>query len=441
MNRFTILVLGLTAALSVPACAQAPWKLEDCIHYAIEHNLNIRQQEAQRQQSEVQLNTARWSRLPQVAADAGHSFHFGKSLQANNTYQNVNSQNTSMSLGASIPLFTGFQISSNIALARLDLKAATEDLNQAREDISIQVASAYLQVLFNQELAEVARKQLQLSRLLAERKKAFYDNGKASEAEWREAEARTAQDELSSVQADNNRQLALLELSQLLELESPDSFHIALPQEDNGTQCPPLLPPAEIYQEALNNKPAIKAARYRLEGAEKSIRIAQSALYPQLSLNAGLSTNYYKMSKFDNPSFGRQFKDNFSQYIGLQLHLPIFNRLNTRNQIRTARIQRTSLEWQLEESKKKLYKEIQQAYYNAVGAAARYESSRTADKAAQTSFLLTQEKYKEGKANATEYNESRTSWMKAVSERIQAKYDYLFRTKILDFYRGVPLKL
>ena len=156
---------------------------------------------------------------------------------------------------------------------------------------------------------------------------------------------------------------------------------------------------------------------------------------------AGLSTNYYNVSGRENGNFGAQLRDNFSQYIGLSLSIPIFNRFSTRNQVRSARIQQSNLNWQLEESKKTLYKEIQQAYYNALGAESKLQSSRTADEAAEASFLLMKEKYANGKANATEYNEARTNWMKAVSDRIQAKYDFIFRTKILDFYKGVPLTL
>ena len=140
-----------------------------------------------------------------------------------------------------------------------------------------------------------------------------------------------------------------------------------------------------------------------------------------------------------NNSFGSQLKDNFSQYIGLTLSVPIFNRFSTRNRVRSARVQEILQNWQLEDSKKTLYKEIQQAYYNAVNAISKYESSKTADEAAKASFTLLKEKYALGKANATEYNESRTAWMKTVSDRIQAKYDYIFRVKLLDFYQGKPL--
>lgn len=439
-SKTTIFTLFTLAFIS-PALSQEKWDLEKCISHAIENNLSIKQQEATKDQSDVELNTAKWSRLPNLSSSASHSFNFGRSLQANNTYQSLNTQNTSFGLNTSIPLFTGMQIPNNIALAKLNLKAAIEDLNKAKEDISIQVAQAYLQVLFNEELAGVAHAQVELSQEMLMQKEEYFKNGKASEAEWYEAKARVAQDQLSAVQADNNLKLALLDLSQLLELPSPDNFGIVSPDINLDKYFDKISSPSEIYNEAILSKPSIKAAQYRLEGAERSVKIAKSAYYPQLSFGAGINTNYYNVSGKVNNGFGVQLKDNFSQYLGFQLSIPLFNRFSTRNQVRSAKIRKITLNWQLEESKKTLYKEIQQAYYNAVGAESRFESSVTADKAAEASFNLMKEKYSEGKANATEYNESRTAWMKAVSEKIQAKYDYIFRTKILDFYRGVPLSL
>lgn len=432
----TIAVLSAGSAM-----AQKQWNLKQCIEYAIEHNLTIKQQEAAKDESAVDLNTAKWSRLPDLNGSASHSFNFGRSLQMDNTYQQLNTQNTGLNLSTSIPLFTGMQIPNQIALSKLNLKAAVEDLNKAKEDISIQVTSAYLQVLFNEELAKVAHEQVALSEEMLKQKTAFFKVGKASEAELYEAKSRAAQDQLSAVQADNEYRLALLDLSQLLELPTPEGFGIVSPSIDEDKDFSILTSPADIYSEALLIKPSIKAAQYRVEGAQKSIRIAQSGYYPQLSLGAGIATSYYNVSGRENGNFGSQLRDNFSQYIGLSLNIPIFNRFFTRNQVRKARIQQTTLNWQLEDAKKALYKEIQQAYYNAVNAESKFESSRTADEAAKASFNLMKEKYANGKATSTEFNEARTNWLKAVSDRIQAKYDYLFRTKILDFYKGVPLTL
>ena len=439
MKRIYVISLLLTTGLSIQA--QEIWDLKRCIDYAIEHNLSIKQQEDIQQQNEIEVSTAKWNRLPNLNGGVSHSFNFGRSIQADNTYKSLNTQNTGLNLSTSVPLFTGMQLTNNIALAKLNLKAAVEDLNKAKEDISIQVTSNYLQVLFNKELSKIAHEQVMLSKEILSQKEAFFANKKISKADLYEAKSRVAQDELSAVQAENNYKLSLLDLSQLLELPNPDEFEIVVPETDTLVNADILMSPVDIYAEAIAVKPAVKAAQYRLESAQKNIRIAQSAYYPQLSLSAGLSTNYYNVSGRENGHFGAQLRDNFSQYIGFSLSVPIFNRFATRNRVRNARIQQHSFNLQLEEVKKNLYKEIQQAYYNAINASTQYASSRTANQAAQLSFNLMKEKYIVGKANSTEYNEARTIWMKAISDFIQAKYDHLFRCKILDFYRGIPLNI
>ena len=434
-----VLSVCLIMASGLSIQAQKAWSLQQCIEHAITHNLSIKQKEAARDQSAVELNTAQWSRLPNLNGNVGQSFNFGRAIQADNTYGNRNTRNTNFSVGTSIPLFTGMQIPNNIALSKLNLKAATEDLNKAKEDISIQVASYYLQVLFNEELVKIAQRQVELSQEQLDRKVTFFKNGKASEAEVYEAKSRVVQDEYSLVQAQNNHQLALLDLSQLLELPTPENFQIETPNvEAFSTQ---LSLPDEVYAQALLNKPAIKAAQYRLEGAAKSIRIAQSAWYPQLSFGAGIGTNYYSITGIENASFGSQWHQNMNKYLQFSLSIPLFNRFATRNRVKSARIQRNALAWQLEESKKALYKEIQQAYYNARAAESQYQSSQTACQSAEVSFKLMSEKYANGKATATEYNEMRATWMKALSEQVQARYDYLFRSKILEFYQGKQLTL
>lgn len=433
------LLTACLMAITFGTQAQEAWTLKQCISHAIEHNLSIKQKEAACSLSEVELNTARWSRLPNLSGNVGQSFNFGRALQSDNTYGNRNTLNTNFSLGTSIPLFTGMQIPNNIALSKLNLKAATEDLAKAKEDVSLQVASYFLQVLFNEELAKVARNQVKLSQEQLDKKVAFFKNGKASEAEVMEAKSRLAQDELSAVQAENNFQLALLDLSQLLELPSPENFHISMPEiKDFSTE---LTLPEEVFAQALMNKPSIKAAQYRLEGAEKSIKIAQSGYYPQLSFGAGIGTSYYRLSGIQNADFGTQWEQNMNKYLQFSLSIPLFNRFQTRNRVKSARIQHQTLSWQLEESKKALYKEIQQAYYNALASESKYKSSLSASESAEASFKLMSEKYANGKASATEYNEMRTAWMRALSDGIQAKYEFIYRSKILDFYKGIPLTL
>ena len=430
--------------ISIGGKAQERWSLRRCIDYAIEHNINIRRTANAVEQSAVEANSAKWARLPNLNGSAGQSWNWGRTQTAvknedtgdySTVYVNTSSQGSNLNLSTSIPLFTGLQIPNQYALAKLNLKAATADLAKAQEDIAINVASAYLQVLFNQELQQVAESQVELSLQQQARITRLADMGKASMAEVAEAKARVAQDQMTAVQARNNYELALLDLSQLIELESPEGFLLESPDVSFALQQ--LTPPDEIYQTALVNKPAIQAAEYRLEGSKHSIRIAQSAYYPQLNLNGSLGTNYYSTI---NRTFRQQMGDNFSKYVGLSLSVPIFNRFSTRNRVRTARLQRDNYALQLTETKKTLYKEIQQAWYNAVAAESKYSSSHTAAEAGAESFRLMSEKYENGKANAVEYNEAKQNLMRAQSDELQAKYEYLFRSKILDFYKGETIE-
>ncbi|MBR0042379.1 MAG: TolC family protein [Bacteroides sp.] len=430
--------------ISIGGKAQERWSLRRCIDYAIEHNINIRRTANAVEQSAVEANTAKWARLPNLNGSAGQSWNWGRTQTAvknedtgdySTVYVNTSSQGSNLNLSTSIPLFTGLQIPNQYALAKLNLKAATADLAKAQEDIAINVASAYLQVLFNQELQQVAESQVELSLQQQARITRLADMGKASMAEVAEAKARVAQDQMTAVQARNNYELALLDLSQLIELESPEGFLLESPDVSFALQQ--LTPPDEIYQTALVQKPAIQAAEYRLEGSKHSIRIAQSAYYPQLNLNGSLGTNYYSTI---NRTFRQQMGDNFSKYVGVSLSVPIFNRFSTRNRVRSARLQRDNYELQLTETKKTLYKEIQQAWYNAVAAESKYSSSHTAAEAGAESFRLMSEKYENGKANAVEYNEAKQNLMRAQSDELQAKYEYLFRSKILDFYKGESIE-
>lgn len=435
----TKLIIVALLAFATGASAQQTWSLQDCIRYAIEHSLNIRKQEIAKQQQEIELNTAKLSRLPNLNGSASQSFNFGRGLNDENTYTDRNTQNTSFGLNTDVPLFTGLQIPNNIALSKLNLKAATEDLRKAKEDIGIEVTSSFLQVLFNEEIYKVALGQVSLSKEQASRLERLGEVGKASIAEVYEAKARLAQDEMSAVQTDNNRKLALLDLTQLLELPSPDHFSVTAPREETDIKVLPV--PETVFNQAVTTKPGILAAQYRVEGARKNIRIAQSSYYPQLSLGAGLNTEYYHLEGIENRTFRYQLDNNFSKYVGFTLKVPLFNRMETRNRVKIARLQHITQSIQLEETKKGLYKEIQQAYYNALAAQAKYTSSRTAVEANQAAFRLMNEKYNEGKASFVEYNEIKQNLMKATSEQIQAKYDYLFRNKILDFYKGVDLAL
>lgn len=424
----------------LPLSAQKQWTLRECCDYAVSHNISVKQQENQLRQRELQLETARASRLPDLSASAGQNFSFGRGLTAQNTYTNTNTSSTSLSLGTSVPLFTGFQIPNQIKLNQLNLESATADLEKAKNDIRTQVAQAYVQILYDMEILDVARRQISIDSMQVARLQSLVDNGKASGAELSQQQATLAQSNLTATQADNNLQLAILALTQLLELPTPDGFSVVRPtiQDIQINQNTPMSPDA-IYAEALTVKPEVQSAQLAVTAADRSVDIAKAGNYPTLSLSGGMGTNYYTTSGFKNDGFSSQLKNNFSQYIGLNLNIPIFNRYQTRNSIRSARIDRENQLLQLDNTKKVLYKEIQQVYYNAVAAIAKCKSSEQAVHSAEDAFMLMQAKYENGKANITEFNESKNSYLRAESDLVQARYEQLYQQALIQFYRGREL--
>lgn len=412
------------------------WSLRKCVDYAIEHNISIKQRENVKRQQQLQLSNAKNSRLPNLDGSVSQNFSFGRGLTSDNTYTNKSTSSTSFSLGTSVPLFTGLRIPNMIKLNQLNLEASTADLEKAKNDISVQVAQAYVQILYSMEITDVARRQVSIDSMQVVRLQAMIDNGKASEAELAQQKATLAQGRLTATQAQNQYEQAVLTLTQLLELPSADKFTVERPKVGDIDSNNEKYSVEAIYAEALGVKPEVRAEELRLKGSEYNINIARSGWYPQLSLSAGLGTNYYKTSGFKGESFSDQMKNNFSQYIGLNLSVPIFNRFQTRNSVRSAKIERETQQLQLDNVKKSLYKEIQQACQAANAASAKYASSIEAGKSSNAAFRLMQAKYENGKANITEFNEAKNNLMKAESDLAQAKYEYVFQTTLVDFYRG-----
>ena len=435
-----LLLMPLAATMTVRA--QGAWTLEQCCEYAVEHNIGLKQKENQKRQQELQLSNERNQRLPDLNASVGENLSFGRGLTADNTYTNTNTSSTSFSLGTSVPLFTGWRIPNQIRMSRLNLEAATEELEKARNDIRLQVAQEYVQVLYGMELLSVARRQVAIDSAQVVRLEKMLAAGKASEAQLSQQLSAMAQSRLTETQADNNLQLALLSLTQLLELDSPEGFAIArIDSADLDVTMSPLSTALidEVLDQALAAKPEIRSGQLRLKAAEHSIDIARAGLYPTLSFSAGLGTNYYTTSGFKADPFGRQIKNNFSQYLGLSLNIPIFNRFQTRNSIRSAKIDRENHALELDNAKKSLRKEIQQVFYNTVAARQKVISCQQACKASEDAFRLTQAKYEQGKSTITEFNEAKNNMMKTASDLTQARYECLYQHALIKFYRGQQL--
>lgn len=431
---------GQAAPQAAAPAPGTPWSLDDCIGYALHNNISVQQRALQVEQNEVELSTAKYSRLPDLSASIGGDASFGRVLQSDNTYTDNNQTSGSLNVSTSIPVFQGLRINRQIKGGKLDLAAAIQDLERAREDVSINVMTLYLQVLYSRELAEVSERQLELSTQQAVRSRELVAAGKQPESARYESEALQANDELNLTQARNDLRLALLNLSQALNRESAAGFDIVAPELDSLTLASlhNLGTADEVYAYAAENRPHIKAERLRLESSENSVLIAKSSLYPSISLSGGYGTGVYSA---DSDKFWAQMRHNSREYVGLSMNIPIFNRRATRNNIRSAKLSARNQQLTLTDAEQSLRKEIEQAWYNADAAYGKYRSADAALASAKVAFAYEQQKADAGRSTVFDFNDAKTRMEKAESELVQAKYEFVFRSKILDFYRGRPLQL
>ena len=414
-----------TALAALPAPGAA-WTLDDCIGYAQRNNISVQQRALQVEQQQTSLSTARFSRLPNLNASIGTDFSFGRTLAADNTYRSDNQTSGSVSVAASMPLFEGLRINREIKGSKLDLAAAVADLDRAREDVAVNIMTLYLQVLYSREMVGIAERQLALSTEQTARSRELVDTGRQPESTYYESEALRANDALSLTQARNDLQLALLDLSQALNRESAAGFDIATPRLDSVTLASmhALGSADEVYAMAVEERPHVRAERLRLASAENSVEIARSALYPSLSLSGGYGTGIYSR-----------------EYVGLSLSIPIFNRRATRNNIRLAQLSLRNQQLMLTDAEQTLRKQIEQAWYNADAAYAKYVSASAALESARVAFSYEEQKAAAGRSTVYDFHDAKTRMEKADSEAAQAKYEFVFRQKILDYYRGRPLTL
>ncbi|MDR0824652.1 MAG: TolC family protein [Prevotella sp.] len=440
------IIISSMLCLSLLAQAQKKWTLRECVNYAIENNIDLKQQSLSVKNAEIELSTSKNSRLPDLSAGIGQNFNFGRSPNmATGVYEENKASSSSLYLSSNTPLFTGFRIPNQIKADELDLYAATEGLKKAKENLELQIASYYLETLFKKEILKVYKEQVDYSNQQVERTKILCEEGKLPVSQLYDIKAQLARDELNVTMAENDLSLTLLNLSQALNLAASGDFDIEEPNLGDViyNNISSVIPPEQVYKIALGIKPHVKEAEYKLQSSEKMLKVAQSGYWPTLSLGLSYNNgfNHIYNEGVNNESISRQLRNNQREAIGFSLSIPIFNRFQTRNQVRSARLNIENQTLALDNVKLALYKEIQQAYQSAVAAQAKYNSTGKAYEAAEESFKYARERYEIGKSTVFEFNEAKTKLLSSKSEQIQAKYDFLFRSKILDFYQGNPIDI
>ncbi len=428
MKRF-ITALWLVAVFFQVNAAEK-WSLDSCINYAISHNISVRNAMVDRSSAELGVTEAKDAFLPQAQAQASQSFNFGRGLTAENTYANRNTSQTGWSVGVSLPLFQGLSAVRQLDYSRAYLKTVAEQVEATKDNVELQVIVQYLQVLYSGELEDVASEQKRLSEVQLERSRILVEEGKLPELELTQAEAQVAKDNLSVVNARNDRMLALLDLSQLLQLPSSDGFDVRpLPEERLRT-----LSSEEVYTSALQSNHGVLAARYETEAADRNIRLAKTGYLPRLSFNAGIGSSYYYLNGFENAPFHRQMRDNFNTSVGFTLSIPLFDAFATRNRVRRAEVSMTTARLRQEDVCSNLYKSIQQAHLQAVAAESKLEAAIVAEDATKAAFEAMEVKFEFGRANSTELEQTRAEYIKSRISTVQSRYELILRRRILEFY-------
>ena len=441
MKKFALTILLLTFCLTGSLMAQTnAWSLQRCIEYARQNNLQVKMEEIAVEQAHNSAVQSKWDLAPSVNAGLSHSMSWGRSvnLQTLEIIKNKRNMSTSGNLSASAVIFGGFSKTNNIKSSMTSLKIAEKQLEKIKNDITIQITRAYLQLLLSREIERSAQESCKSTEEQVERTAKLVDAGSQAYSTLLEVKAQLANEKSQLVAARGDVRTNKLTLMQLLELpeEEENTFDVVAPDESQEQLY--LIDDIEsIYRQALD-LPQVKIAEYNLEKSKYDYKAMLGRMMPSLSVQAGYGSYY---TDGQSGAFFTQFEHNKNPSIGFSLNIPVFNGLSARMAARNASLARQNNALMLEMQKESLFKEIQSAHNEAVNALERERAALENMRSIQESFTYTENKFNVGMMNATDYNIAKTNLFKAVSAYYQAKYQYLFQLKILDFYKGKAIKL
>jgi outer membrane protein len=444
-NMLQSRLILLLLLISISGVAQEQWSLEKCVEYALENNLDVQQAAMNKRSTEVGVTQAKGQFAPSVNGNVYYGYNFGRRIDP---FTNTFAQNTvatgNFNLSANWTIFSGLQILNNFVHSRYDYQSADYAYLNAQYLTGLGVTTSFLQILFNVETLKVAENQLEVTQQQVDRTRKLVDAGSAPQGSLYDIEAQAAREELAVVDADNQLVLSYLALKQLLRLPGDYSMEIVIPTQFDTTKLGLPTSLDAVIQTAFDSYPSIKSNEFALLSAEKQVNLSNGSLMPTLSLGGGVGSGYSGLNTDQSgevKSFGNQVSDNFNQNLGLSLSIPIFNKLNTRAAINRAKVNVEIANNNLEREKQKVRQDIESAYADATAAYKRYTSTQKSLTSLQEAFDYAQKRFDVGMINAVDYNVAKTNLAKAQSDLVRAKYEYIFRMKILDFYQGIPITL
>lgn len=476
MKKQFAVIIVILALFNLNAGAQQVWTLEQCVNHALTNNLQLKQQMLLVESTKADLLQSKMDLLPGITGNASHAYNYGQTIDRyTNQFATSRVQSNNFYLQGGVTLFNGFQKLNGIKQNQLNLMASQQDAYKFMNDMSINIATFYLQVLFYKELVRIRSNQLDITSQQVDRMKKLVAAGTMALGDSYTIEAQYAVEESSLIEAENNLEISLLTLSQLLDLPSTEGFDIEVPVLSVDGDPSIVANPDQIYTYAREHMPEIKAAEYRLKSSEKQLARAKGGYYPSLALSGSWGTGYSGASQvidqmipgspqligyavnpdvadyevyantldytYKTKAWGDQIKDNNNQTIGLYLTVPILNGWQSRTMVSKAKISMENTRLEFELQKMQLRKTIQQAWADANASLKQYRAAEKKVNATRESFRYAEQKFEVGIMNSVDYNNSKKDLSNSESEQLQTKFDFIFKTTVLDFYMGKPLSL
>ncbi|TVR69586.1 MAG: TolC family protein [Marinilabiliales bacterium] len=445
MERLKGILIGLLITATA-GYTQQTWTLQDCIDYALENNIQLKRQKLVSESARNNYSRSMIGVLPSVYGFANHDFNSGRALNYD-TYQweNREFQQGNLGIQGRVNVFSGFQNYNNIQQHRFLLLSRLEEVERAKNDISLNISAAYFQILLDKELLDIAESQLEVSSLELEAARINYQVGNIPGGRLLEIESQVAADEYQLTLAGNNLNQSYLDLVQMMQLDNDSDFRIAVPEKVVINEGAAISTVDNIYDEAEAILPQVRVAEYMLKSREKELAVARGLQSPRLSLQGTLYSRYSELAV--NPvggaeyPYSTQIRDNRYRQLGVSLSIPIFEGWTTRNRISNAKVSVLDAQYQLDETRQNLYMEIHQMHNSTTNSYNRYKSAEKAVAAAQEAFNHSREQFGLGLINFVDYQHVQASFFRAQSNMVQAKYEYFLRSIILDFYLGEPLAI
>jgi outer membrane protein len=465
-----ITTVVMSDSIYYPSDNTLPWTLQQCVSYALVHNISMQQQQLNIQLSQVNLRQSQAAVLPNLNGYASHTYQYGRTIDRfTNTFANSMVLSDNFYLSSSVTIFSGLQNYNSIKQNQYNLQSSAFQLEQMQNDLAMNIAGAYLQVLYALEQQAVAEQQVVATKLQVDRQQKLVDANAVSREALLNLQSQLASEEVNRITAENNSIMAYLSLTQFMNLDSTKGFTIVRPAIEVTNESILSSTPDQIYQTALSNQASIKKTEADYQSADKGVDLAYGALSPSVTLQGSVGTGYSGAAKnldainyagydttgvtsggdfvltpnytatYSTTPFADQFNNNVNKSFGVQVNVPIFNRLQTSSNIQRAKIQLDNAELNMQLAEQQLRKNIEQAWADARAAYQQYQANQKAVTAAEEAFHFAEQKLNSGASNTVDYNNAKNQLAKAQASLIQSKYDYIFRLKVLDFYQGKPI--